>query len=108
LIYQAITFLIYLSIFRKKSVIGLIRLLLQPGSVLLLKSFSAQNETLGTGSYIINMGVVPQTRTNALKPYGLVYDLLNTYHVPVKWGISQTKIKDADFAYNRQIDSAMQ
>jgi hypothetical protein len=71
--------------------------------LLLLSSLhvSAQNETLSTGSYIINMGVVPQTRANALKPYGLVYDLLKTYHVPVKWVISQTKIKDgADFTYN--------
>ena len=37
-------------------------------------------ETLSTGSYIINMGVVPQTEANGLKPYGLVYDLLKNYN----------------------------
>ncbi len=61
----------------------------------------AQTETLSTGSYIINMGVVPQTQSNALKPYGLVYDLLKNYNVQVKWVISQSKVKDgADFTYN--------
>ncbi len=64
-------------------------------------SVSAQNETLATGAYIINMGIVPQTQSNALKPYGLVYDLLKNYNVPIKWVISQTKVKDgADFTYN--------
>lgn len=61
----------------------------------------AQPETLSTGSYIINMGVVPQTQSNALKPYGLVYDLLKNHNVQVKWVISQSKLKDgADFTYN--------
>ncbi len=60
-----------------------------------------QIETLGTGSYIINMGVVPQTTSNGLKPYGLIYDLLKNYNVPIKWVISPTKVKDgADFRYN--------
>ena len=61
----------------------------------------AQTETLGTGSYIINMGVVPQTQSNALKPYGLVYDLLKNHGVHIKWVISATKVKDGpDFTYN--------
>lgn len=64
-------------------------------------SVSAQNATLTSGAYIISMGIVPQTQSNALKPYGLVYDLLKNYNVPVKWVISQTKVKDgADFTYN--------
>ena len=64
-------------------------------------SLIAQTETLNTGAYIVNMGVVPQTQSNALKPYGLVYDLLKNHNVSVKWVISQTKIKDgADFTYN--------
>lgn len=62
---------------------------------------TAQTETLSTGSYIINMGITPQTQTNALKPYGLMYDLLKNNNVPIKWVISQTKVKDgADFTYN--------
>ncbi len=68
---------------------------------LFVKNASAQTETLSTGSYIINMGVVPQTEANALKPYGLVYDLLKNYNVRIKWVISQTKLKDGtDFTYN--------
>ncbi len=62
---------------------------------------AATPETFAPGSYIINMGVVPQTVTNGLKPYGLLYDLLKNYQIPVKWVISQTKVKDGpDFTYN--------
>jgi Bacterial Ig domain/Cadherin-like domain/SdrD B-like domain len=65
------------------------------------KSFS-QTETLAPGSFIINMGATnPNTIANGLKPYGLVYDLIRNYSVPVKWVISQTKLKDGiDFTYN--------
>ncbi|MFY7886081.1 MAG: hypothetical protein ACOVOV_14675, partial [Dolichospermum sp.] len=62
---------------------------------------AATTETLSAGSYIINMGITPQTNANALKPYGLVYDLLKNNQVPIKWVISPTKVKDgADFTYN--------
>ncbi len=61
----------------------------------------AANETLNSGAFIVNMGVVPQTIANGLKPYGMVYDLVNNYHVPVKWVINTSKIKDGiDFTYN--------
>ncbi len=62
----------------------------------------AQSETLSTGAFIVNMGATnPNTIANGLKPYGLVYDLVRNYHVPVRWVISQTKIKDGpDFTYN--------
>lgn len=71
-------------------------------AILCLPLFAfAATETFGTGSYIINMGVVPQTVSNGLKPYGLIYDLLKHDQVPVKWVISPTKVKDgADFIYN--------
>lgn len=63
-------------------------------------SFAA-NETISSGSYIINMGVTPQTVGNGLKPYGLIYDLLNNYQVPVKWVINPSKAKDGiDFSHN--------
>src|SRR6478672_5689184 len=66
-----------------------------------LKSFPQTSETIKAGSYIINMGVVPQTIGNGLKPYGLVYDLLKTYKIPVKWVINQSKVKDGiDFTHN--------
>ncbi|MBK9335050.1 MAG: tandem-95 repeat protein [Lewinellaceae bacterium] len=59
------------------------------------------NETFATGSYIVNMGVVPQTVGNGLKPYGLVYDLVKNYNVPVRWVINPAKPKDGiDFSHN--------
>jgi hypothetical protein len=61
---------------------------------------SAQTEVIPTGSRIINMGVMPQTAANGLKPYGLVYQLLLN-KVPVKWIINPSKVKDGtDFVHN--------
>lgn len=58
-------------------------------------------EPVKAGSYIINMGVTPQTVGNGLKPYGLVYDLLKNHRTPVKWVISTGKSKDGiDFSHN--------
>ncbi len=58
-------------------------------------------ERIPAGSFIINLGVLPQTKENALKPYGLVYALLKNHQVPVKWVINPTKGKDGvDFTYN--------
>ncbi len=65
-----------------------------------LLSFS-QTETIAPGSFIVNMGILPQTIGNALKPYGMVFDLVKNYHVPIKWVIGQAKAKDGiDFTYN--------
>ena len=61
----------------------------------------ATNETLDPGAFIINMGITPQTIENGLVPYGLVYDMLENYQVPIKWVINQTKVKDGiDFSHN--------
>ncbi len=61
----------------------------------------AQTETLDAGAYIINMGITPQTEKNALKPYGMIYDLIKNYKVTVKWSINPTKAKDGvDFTHN--------
>ena len=75
-------------------------------SIVLMLSASAkltaQTETFTTGSFIINMGgsnsnIKPQ----ALKPYGLIYDLLRNNKIPVKWIVNQAKVKDGvDFVYN--------
>lgn len=55
-------------------------------------------KTITPGAKIINMGVTPQTIANGLKPYGLVYNLIQTQKIPVIWSISPTKAKDsADF-----------
>jgi hypothetical protein len=63
------------------------------------------NHTFNTGSYIINMGVYANNRSvdinTQLKPYGMVYELLKTYNIPVYWVIGQGKVKDGtDFTYN--------
>jgi len=59
------------------------------------------NQTFATGSYIINMGVIPQTFSNGLRPYGFVYELLNTHKIPVSWVINESKSKDGiDFTHN--------
>lgn len=58
-------------------------------------------DTIRAGSFIINMGVSPQTIANGLKPYGLIYQLVRNYKVPVIWSINPDKQKDAkDFTYN--------
>lgn len=60
-----------------------------------------QTETMASGSFIVNMGISPQSSANALKPYGLIYDLTKNYQVPVKWSIDPAKAKDGgDFIYN--------
>ena len=54
----------------------------------------AQSETFSTGAFIINMGASnPNTLANGLKPYGMIYDLIRNYKIPVRWVISQTKLK---------------
>lgn len=61
----------------------------------------AQDDTLDTGSFIINMGITPQTYNNGLRPYGMVYDLVENYQVPVKWVIKPGKTTgDIDFSHN--------
>ena len=58
-------------------------------------------ETIPTGSFIINMGVVPQTYGNGLKPWGMIHDLVKNYKVQFKWIINSSKLKDGDdFIYN--------
>ncbi|WP_185152666.1 Ig-like domain-containing protein [Fulvivirga aurantia] len=58
-------------------------------------------KTISTGSYIIDMGVEPQTVANGLKPYGLVYELVSDYQVPVIWSIRNNKVLNLeDFTYN--------
>lgn len=65
------------------------------------KAEGSSNEAIPAGSYIINMGITPQTTGNGLKPYGLIYDLIRNYNVPVKWVINGSKTKDGiDFTYN--------
>ena len=62
---------------------------------------SGPSETMLSGSFIVNMGVVPQTNNNGLRPYGLIYDLIKNYRVPIKWSIEPTKARNGvDFVYN--------
>lgn len=62
---------------------------------------SGQTITIPTGSFIVNMGITPQTVGNGLKPYGMIYDLLKNYGVSVHWSINPAKVKDGiDFSHN--------
>lgn len=81
-----------------KSKLNLFLLLI---TLFVLTQGRAQNQSVKRNSYIINMGIVPQTFGNGLRPYGLVYDLLTNYNVPVKWVINPNKVKDGvDFHHN--------
>ncbi|HRZ41468.1 MAG TPA: hypothetical protein P5228_02055 [Bacteroidales bacterium] len=61
----------------------------------------ASNDTIAAGSFVINMGIVPQTVANGLKPYGMIYDLITNYGVPIVWVINPAKGKDSiDFSHN--------
>jgi len=65
-----------------------------------VKAFAAI-ETIPKGAFIMNLGIAPQTVSNGLKPYGLVYSLLQDFNVPVKWVINSSKTRDGvDFSYN--------
>ena len=55
--------------------------------VLLGSNVKAANETFTPGAFIINMGVTPQTVSNGLKPYGMIYELIKNYNCPIKWVI---------------------
>jgi len=63
--------------------------------------FGQTNQQLiAPGAYVINMGEEPQTEENSLQPYGLIYSLLKTQNIEIKWVINPYKIKDsADFTY---------
>ncbi len=69
-------------------------------SCLFFLKVTGQTEIFPSGSFIIDMGASTQTIENGLKPYGLVYALLKTHQVPVKWIIGKGKAKDdKDFTY---------
>lgn len=58
-------------------------------------------ETIPAQSYIVNMGISQQTQNNALRPYGMIYDLLKNNQVPIKWAIkpNKTSLTEVDFTY---------
>jgi hypothetical protein len=58
-------------------------------------SLNAQTtKTIKAGAFIVDMGVLPQTVANGLKPYGMIYDLMKNYQVPILWSINPSKAKD--------------
>ncbi len=65
-----------------------------------MKTFAA-NEPIPTGSFIVNMGITPQTYSNGVKPWGMLHDLIKNHRVQVKWIINPMKAKDGiDFSHN--------
>lgn len=66
-----------------------------------IDSAKAAIEPIPSGSFIINMGVLPQTYGNGVKPWGMVFDLIRNHHVQVKWVINSAKVRfGKDFTYN--------
>ena len=63
-------------------------------TLLLATTFAAQTKNIPAGSVIIDMGIVPQTINNGLRPYGLVYSLIKEDNTPVVWSINPLKNKD--------------
>ncbi len=62
---------------------------------------ASTDETIDSGSFIIRGGNSPQTLSNGVRRYGMVYDLVKVYNTPVKWIINDSKVKDGnDFVYN--------
>ncbi len=76
---------------RKYSVLILAAVCLLAATTRLL---AATNTTFSAGSYIIDMGKMPQTAANGLKPYGLLYSLVISNQIPVAWSINPNKITD--------------
>jgi hypothetical protein len=69
--------------------------------LLVSPAFAQTTQTFNTGAYIVNMGVTPQTVGNGLKPYGMIYDLIKNFGVPISWVIDPNKTKDGiDFSHN--------
>jgi len=56
------------------------------------------------GSYIIDMGVMPQTINNGLAPYGLLYELVNIAKIPVYWSVKKDKSFVNQNAKQDQVD----
>lgn len=74
-----------------------LKLLLSFIAFVFISDFSlaqTKTEVIAKGSYAINQGITPQTSANALKPYGLIYELLRDHPVVIKWVINPEKNKD--------------
>ncbi len=67
-------------------------------------TFCENPGTFQAGSCIIDMGVKPQTYNNGLKPYGLLYQLVNVYRVPVYWAIKPDKAFSAPWPKSDPVD----
>ena len=66
-------------------------------------NLQAQTQTIPAGSFIVDMGVMPQTEQNAMLPYGMVYQLIKDHQVPIIWSINTAKGYDGvDFTYDGQ------
>jgi uncharacterized repeat protein (TIGR01451 family) len=66
-----------------------------------MRPAAAASQSFAAGSYVIDMGVQPQTFANGLKPYGLLQSLMIDHQIPVAWVINPVKSRDGiDFSHN--------
>ncbi|UCE94250.1 MAG: hypothetical protein JSV73_02925, partial [Flavobacteriaceae bacterium] len=78
-----------------------LKILMILGLLLFSISMFGQTRTIPAGSVIIDMGVSTQTIENGLKPYGLVYRLVDSVGIPVVWSINPAKISDSQKTYDQ-------
>lgn len=52
------------------------------------------------GAYLVDLGQAPQTTGNALRPYGLVYDLVKNQKIPVLWAYNTAKAANTDVDFS--------
>ncbi|HYQ03073.1 MAG TPA: Ig-like domain-containing protein [Polyangiaceae bacterium] len=52
------------------------------------------------GALIVDLGTTPQTQGNALKPYGLAYDLVKNQKIPLIWAYNTSKTANTDVDFS--------
>jgi uncharacterized repeat protein (TIGR01451 family)/MYXO-CTERM domain-containing protein len=52
------------------------------------------------GALIVDLGTTPQTQGNALKPYGMAYDLVKNQKIPLLWAYNTSKALSTDVDFS--------
>src|SRR6185369_17225254 len=52
------------------------------------------------GALIVDLGTTPQSQGNALKPYGLAYDLVKNQKIPLIWAYKANKTLNTDLDFS--------
>ncbi len=94
------------TMFTLSVLFGIISVAVQMGSVN-DASASTSEEAFAQGSLIVNLQENDQNASKSIKAYGMIYDLIQNYKVPVKWIMphaeenNQTAFKYNSVSYNK-------